>query len=84
MQMCLFQLRVTVIVEVLGWWLTILKITSYTYSHGRVISRNPPVPADKQIAHHPSHSEESAYYPSFWKSAYYPSSKFQPEIHQCS
>ena len=34
-------------------------------SHGRVISRNPPVPADKQIAHHRGHSEESAYYPSF-------------------
>ena len=52
--------------------------------HPNTISRNPPVPANKQIAHHPGHSEESAYYPSFWKSAYYPSSKFQPEILQCS
>ena len=40
------------------------------------------MPADKQIAHHPGHSEKSAYYRSFWKSAYYPSSKFQPEILQ--
>ena len=58
--------------------------TLFSYSRGRVISRNPPVPADKQIAHRRGHSEESAYYPSFWKSAYYPSSKLQPEILQCS
>ena len=54
------------------------------YSHGQVISRNPPVPADRQIAHHRGHSEESAYYPSFWKYVYYPSSKLQPKILQCS
>lgn len=39
-------------------------IAALHYSRGLVISRNPPVPANKQIAHHPSHSEKSAYYPS--------------------
>ena len=55
------------------------KACANNYSPGRVIRRNPPVPADKQIGHHPRHSEKSAYYPSSWKSSYYPSSKFQPE-----
>ena len=59
-------------------------VQTFHDSSGRVIRRNPPVPADKKIAHHPGHSEKSSYYPSSWKSSYYPSSKFQPEILQRS
>ena len=65
-------------------WLVLLEYVKKTYSSGRVIRRNPPVPADKKIAHHPGHSEKSSYYPSSWKSSYYPSAKFQPEILQRS